>query len=380
VVCFSFIKYMNRFDFALATPDDDAQLRARMAEDWMQGDISVSFRREPSYFAGCHVQGKSVQIIKCTERQTGRIIGLGSRLINTVFLNGEPKQLGYLADLRCHPDYRQGMLLARGYKFLRQLHEENPVPLYYSVILEGNETARQNLIGGRAGLPQYRDIGRILTPAIHLDLPKPEIRVPGVRFERNGVTRNIPFPEILNFVQTWQSKKQFAPYYQLEDFNSPRLLGLKPEDFYLAFRGNQLVGIVAAWDQRAFRQTHIERYSPQLTLARPFYNLLAQMTPLKPLPAPGKMVPYFYLAFVAIEENNPEIFRGLLRALYRDRLSGSWHYFIAGLHENDPLVTVLKEYRRIEAAGRLFVIYYPDGEAPFHQLDGRVPYMEMATV
>ena len=368
---------MSRFDFALATPEDDAQLRQRMAEDWMEGNISVSFRREPNYFDGCKVQGESVQVIKCTERQTGRIIGLGSRLINRAFINGELRQLGYLADLRAHPDYRQGTLLARGYRFLRQLHEANPVPLYYSMILEGNATTLQNLIGGRAGLPHYQDMGLILTPAIHLDWPKPEIKVPGVRFE---CAKPEQLPEILSFVQTWQSKKQLAPYYRLDDFSGSRLTGLKAKDFYLAIRGNQLVGTVAAWDQRAFRQTHVERYSSQLARFRPFYNLLAQLTPLKPLPAPGEVVPYFYLAFIAIENNNPEIFRGLLRALYRDRVQGSWHYFIAGLHENDPLAIVLKEYRRISAAGRLFVIYYTDDQAQFHQLDGRVPYVEMAAV
>ena len=34
----------------------------------------------------------------------------------------------------------------------------------------------------------------------------------------------------------------------------------------------------------------------------------------------------------------------------------------------------------IEAAGRLFVIYYPDGEAQFHPVDGTVPYVEIAAV
>jgi hypothetical protein len=368
---------MSKFDFALATPEDDAQLRQRMAEDWMEGNISVSFRREPNYFAGCQVQGESFQVIKCTDRETGRIVGLGSRLTQTAFINGKPQHLGYLADLRAHPDYRRGTLLARGYRFLRQLHEANPIPLYYSMIVEGNAAALKNLLGARAGLPEYRDMGLILTPAIHLDLPKPEIKVAGVKFERG---KREQLPEILRFVQKWQSQKQFAPRYLLEDFYTPRLQGLRAEDFYLAIRGNQLVGTVAAWNQREFRQTHIEGYSPQLAVLRPFYNLLAKLTPLKPLPNPGEAVPYFYLAFVAVEDNNSEIFRGLLRALYRHRFADASHYFIAGLHANDPLAAILKEYRRIEAAGRLFAIYYLDGESLFNQLDGRVPYIEIAAV
>lgn len=368
---------MSKFEFALASPADDAQLRQRMAEDSMAGDISVSFRREPSYFAACQVQGESFQVIKCVERDTGRIVALGSRSIETAFINGKPQRLGYLADLRCHREYRQGTLLGRGYRFLRQLHEADPVPLYYSVILQGNSTAQENLLGARAGLPVYRDLGLMLTPAIHLDFSLPGIKLTGVEFARGKPPQ---LPEILTFVQRWQSQKQFARKYRLEDFYSPRLLGLQAEDFYLAIRDNQLVGAIAAWHQGQFRQTYIEGYSPFLGTIRPFYNLLARITPLKPLPAPGEVVPYFYLAFVAIARNDPEIFRALLRQLYRDRLGGKSNYFIAGLHERDPLATILTEYRRIEAAGHLYAVYYPDGEFTFAGLDERVPYIEMAAV
>ena len=323
------------------------------------------------------MQGDSFQVIKCTDKNSGKIVGLGSRLTTTIFVNGNPHKMGYLADLRLQSDYRNSTILPRGYRFLRQLHQANPVPLYYSVILDGNQQALKNLLGGRAGLPHYRDLGLILTPAIHLDFPKPRIRIPGIQFERG---RQDQLPEILKFLQTWQAKKQFSPCYRLEDFGSSRLQGLSAEDFYLAIKDNQIVGTAAAWDQREFRQTYVEQYSPQLALMRPVYNLLAKLTPLKPLPDPGSKIPYFYLSFVAVAENDPEIFRGLVRAVYCDRTASPSHYFIAGLHESDPLSTVLKEYRRIEAAGRLFAVYYPDGEPFFKQLDGRIPYVEMATV
>jgi hypothetical protein len=368
---------MSRFKFALATPEDDVQLRLRMAADRMEGKISVSFRREPNYFAGCAVQGESVQVIKCTDRVTGQIVGLGSRLIQKVYLNGQPTRIGYLTDLRGDPNYRRGTLLARGYQFLRQLHEADPVPFYYSLILEGNEAALGNLVGGRAGLPIYKDLGLILTPAIHLDFAKPAIQLPGVHFERGSRAR---LPEILAFIHQWRSQKQFTPCYSIEDFDSPRLNGFQPRNFYLAIKENRIIGTIAAWDQRKFRQTYIEQYDQQLALARPFYNLLAQFTALKSLPAPGTTIPYFYVAFIAIEDNNPEIFRALLRDLYRDRCRGPWNYFVVGLHERDPLAEVLKEYRQISIAGRLFTIYYPDGETSVQALDERVPHVEMAIV
>jgi len=368
---------MSRFEFSLATPDDDAQLRRRMASDWMEGSVAVSFRREPSYFAGCHLQGDRVQVIKCVDRATGEIIGLGSRALKTAWVNGQQTQIGYLADLRGHPDYRRGSLLARGYGLLRSLHEQEPVPFYYSVILEGNQAALGSLVGGRAGLPQYEPAGRILTPAIHLDLPKPPLQLPGITLERGTMTR---LPAILAFVNRWQSPKQLAPCHTLADFGTPRLAGLTPQDFYLAIRDNELVGVVAAWDQHRVRQTYIERYAPPLAQVRSLYNLLATVTPLKPLPKPGTAIPYFYLSFVAIAHDDPAIFRYLLRQVYGDRRLGPWHYFIAGLHEADPLAAVLAEYRRIESAGQLFIVYYPEGEAAVSELDGRVPYVEMAAV
>ena len=54
---------MSRYRFEPAVEADDAALRARMASDWLRGDLSVSFRREPSYFAGCALQGEQVQVL-----------------------------------------------------------------------------------------------------------------------------------------------------------------------------------------------------------------------------------------------------------------------------------------------------------------------------
>ncbi len=120
--------------------------------------------------------------------------------------------------------------------------------------------------------------------------------------------------------------------------------------------------------------------SANLALIRPVYNALSRFTPLKPLPAVGHPIQYFYLAFVRIENNDPELFRGLLRFLYNHRRTGFWHYFIAGFHETDPLLHVLHEYRRIEVAGRLYRVYYPEDEATISSRSNQIPHVEMAMI
>jgi hypothetical protein len=370
---------MSRFTFTLACSEDDPQLRARMAEDRMDGSISVSFRREPDYFAGSRLQGDEVQVIVCRDTLNGRIAGLGSRCAARFHVNGTPMRAGYLADLRCDPAYRKGTLLPRGYRFLHELQRADPLPAYSTIIFESNRAALQSLVGNRAGLPAYLPMGRMLTPAIHLDFAKPDIHVPGIALRRSQPG---DLEHIVAFLNRRMATRQFSPVYRPSDFlPGGRCAGMTPSSFYLAERDGALVGTIAAWDQAAIRQTHIERYSSALSVMRPFYNLASRFTALKSLPAVGARIPYLYLCCVAIENDDVDVFRSLLRFIYNQLRNGLWHYAIAGLHERDPLASVLAEYRAISAAGLLYRVELPRqmdaGPEPVVP-DDRVPYFEMA--
>jgi hypothetical protein len=358
---------LSRYLIELARPEDDAGLRARMAQDRMEGAIAVSFRREPSYFAACRLQGEATQVVKCVERRTGTIVGMGSRSTMRAYVDGTERRIGYLADLRLARERRGGVLLARGYRYFRGLHRADPVPLYTTVIYEGNGPAR-SLVGGRAGLPLYRDWGSVLTPAIRLDRPLAPASLPGVSVGRGDLH------EIVGFLDRAWRAKQFAPVCSLADFAGGRFSGLRAEDFFVARRAGRIVGTLAAWDQSPMRQTHVEGYRGALRLMRPAYNALAALTRLKPLPGVGERIPYVYLACAATEENDPALFRVLMRAALESLRRGPWHYAIAGLHESDPLAAVLAELRRIPAAGRLFVVHFPEEPLLIERV--RVPYIE----
>ena len=130
------------------------------------------------------------------------------------------------------------------------------------------------------------------------------------------------------------------------------------------------------WDQAAYRQTHVERYSGLLNIARPFYNIAARLLPVKRLPNPGERIPYVYLACLATESDDVAIFRHLLREVHEDIRGGLWHYAIAGLHERDPRVPALLAQRHIPAAGRMFVVQYADEAPVLDAVDSRLPYLE----
>lgn len=351
---------MNRetstFQIELAQPQDDAELRALLRQMPMGEAIQVLFLREPSYFLTSDIQGTSVQTF--VGKLGGQIIGLGTRAIRPGHINGNLQPTGYLGDLRLLTEHRGGTFVARAYRFLRKIHQDGQTNIYSTVIVEDNTVALKTIAANRAGLPRYTPLGRIHSPAIYLKKRKPALTgsiVPGSK-ERWG-----EIVEKLN-----ENKMQFAPAYSLSDFESGRFHGLRPEHFYLHYRGSHLAGVMATWDQSTFRQTVIHGYSGLLKHFRPLINLVRR----PPLPKPGAPLRFFFIAFVSTDD--VESYAALLRHAYNDHLNGNYTHFIPTLHEADPRAVVLQDYESTPFGGRLFAVTM---DAP-PSLDGRVPYVE----
>jgi hypothetical protein len=347
---------MTRFTIGLAQPGDDAALRALLANNPMQGSIELAFLREPSYFAASAVQAPFHQIV--VARDGADVVGAGFRGVRPTFINGQVRDVGYLADLRLDSRYRGGSLVARGYRFFRALHGDGRAKLYLTVIADGNEMALQTIAGNRADLPRYVPLGRVFSPAVRLrgwKKRKADVEVkrsgapappPAGAAEVGGATRS--------FVLEQLSRKQFAPAKLLVD------------DFYTAYDGDRIVGALAVWDQSAFKQTRVVRYRGAMRLLRHIARY----------PPAGETLRSFYIAYVAVESD--EVFRALLDAAVADH--PQYHYFVAGAHERDPLLRTLQNLPATPFWARAFAVHFEDGAEELARLDERVPYVELATL
>lgn len=355
----------------LAQAEDDAKLRALLRENVMEGEIGVSFRREPSYFAVSRIQGASAQVFKGVNTQTGELAGLGARFRLPAYVNGELMDIGYLADLRLNVAYRAGLTLQRSYDFLRQQHAQQPLPVYTTMILKDNHLALNALTRNRARLPPYLPLGLVHTPMLLLGWQKAEYRVDGIHIRQ---AEPADTSAVFQFINQQHQRRQFAPYYCPDDLVNGRLHGLRIQDFYLACKENgQIVGALAVWEQSAFRQIHVEHYRGIWRYFRPIYNGLCRFTPFAPLPAVSEKLRCAYISLLAIEHDDLAVCRALLRTVYRAHCGGGWHYLVCAFHERDPLLPVLADYAKISAGGYLFQVQFD--EQPF-ALDGRVPYVE----
>jgi hypothetical protein len=361
----------------LATREDDAQLRAILAATPMPGRVAVSFRREPSFFDAAAVEGPFHQVAACEDRQEGRIVGFGCRSIRPRYVNGRPAPVGYLSGLRLLREYRSLGLLARGYRFFRELHRDGRAEVYLTTIAEDNARALATLTTARAGLPEYADAGRYHTVVI----PIPRRRRGLARRDASLEVREAAASDrdaLVEFLREVGPARQFFPCLERADFfeSAGAFRGLAPHDVLLAFRNRRLVGTLGGWDQRGFRQSVVEGYDRLLGWLRPLYNARATIRGGPRLPQAGQTLSCLMGAMPAALGGDAGVFAALLEALLA-RAGGKADYLLVGLHESDPLLAVARRRAADSYVTRTYLVSWDGGPAFRAGLDGRPFYLEL---
>jgi hypothetical protein len=360
----------GRTGFAVATAADDADIRRLLRENPMRGDISLSFEREPDYFADADLPGETKQTI--VARHDGRVVCAGSCTIRRRFVNGNPCRVGYLGGLRLNgSEAGRFGIVRRGYEFFRALQADAPADFYFTSIAADNERARRLLERGLPGMPLYECIGDYVTVL----LPT----------KRRSTVRSVPadaapsMEQLEPLFNRHNALHQFAPCWSTDELTALQPLGLRREDFRVIRAGGRIVAGAALWDQRAFKQTVIRDYSPLLAFARPALNLVAPVTGGVRLPAVGETLANAFVSHLAVAPDEPETLPGLLEELRDLAAQRGIDLLTLGFAARDPrLGTLRRRFRCREYHSRLHVVRWPECGGPAHELDERIPAPEVA--
>lgn len=367
---------MSRYQFELAGAADDADLRYVLANTPMPGDIALTFCREPSFFAAPGVDGFQCQVVACRDLSSGRIVGFGCRSLRRLFVNGTQRVVGYLSSIRLLKEHRNLGLVARGYRFFRDLHQDGQTTLYLTTISEGNATAFQVLASGRAGLPIYHEAGAYRTLVLPIDAGG-RMQPPRDLYLRHATPDD--WPMIMAILEKHGPRRQFFPCYEVADVAATggALCGLDATNVVLAYRNSSIIGVIAGWDQHAFRQTIVHGYSGAVRWLRPLYNGWAALTGKARLPKPGQALRYLTAALPIVIDDDVPVFTALVDALLRHARSGPWQHVAIGLASNDPLLPGLAAFRGTEYVTRIFHVAWADDDSLRKNLDGRPTYLEL---
>lgn len=360
----------GRLRFDIAAEGDDADIRRLLRENPMPGRISLSFEREPNYFADSKLPGETKQTI--VARDGGRVVCVGSCTIRQRFVNGQPARVGYLGGLRLDAGHSGRFnFLRQGYEFFHQLQADAPADFYFTSIAGDNARARSILERGLPGMPSYEFIGDFVTILLPAQSGPPA--------PNHSENRNPTAEQIIAQLNNHNRERQFAPCWTEDEVTALRSLGLHSNDFRSAVDSGGIDAVAALWDQRVFKQTVVRDYAPALLRARPILNLGARFTGGTRLPAIGDVLRNAYVSHLAINPNKPDLLPQLISELRRVATQRRIELLTLGFAANDPkLAVVRRSFRAREYHSRLYIVRWPDCGGAARELDQRVLAPEVA--
>lgn len=358
----------------LAVPADEAGIRGLVGREAMPGRIRLALAREPDFSLGCAVTGDDCRILVARSASDRAIVGVACRSLRRVFVNGEERRLGYLGQLRVDDRFRGRWLVSRGFSLLAQIDRADPVPAYLASIVDGNDEATAILVAKRRrSFPAFHEVARYLTLALSARRQKPAL---------NGDEEIVPgsvdqLGEIVRFLRAEGARRQFFSVWTEDALRSLDGLGLKIGDMRIARRNGRIAGIVALWDQSAYKQAVVRGYSGWL-------KAVSLASPL--LPRIGAHVRSAYASLVCMANDDAVLFARMLREVYNLAASGGFDYLLVGLDARDPLLPIARAYTHFTYPSRLYLARWADrspmssGDPIHEQLDERPAYVDIATL
>jgi hypothetical protein len=351
----------------IATRDDDAGLRDCLRRTAMGGRVSIAFEREPNFFDSLDVHGPTTLLAADDGTHGGEMLGFALRSSDTLWVEGQRERVGYLGNLRVRPDSRDIKSLKLGWDVIHQLHRDDPIDFYYTTIQETNEIARKVLEGGRFNIPHYQRINTIVS---HIFSP----RATGAKRVCDIVSGDsVGVDEIVRAMDELGPQRNLFPCMNAEDLLGTKTRGMDLSDIFLAVEGSKVLGMLARWRQREFKQVRVVGYPTTMRIIRPFLNATSFLTASPHIPSAGKLLNIVYLSLPLVRDERTDVFAQLLEHVARS-LENTAHCTL-GICENDPLLAAMPRRSYRERFGLYLVS--PDGKAP--ELT-RVPYVEAGTL
>lgn len=368
---------MGNIAFELADSETESQFRQLLRDNPLAGNIQVLLTREPDAFHAASISGDVFELMLAYRQTPRTLIGGCGRFEFDAFVNGSPRRMGYLGELRMQGGLRQRRnALIEGYRALRRLHEAGNVPYYLTTIIADNVSTRRLLEAGLGDMPTYQPLETMVTltmstrQASRLRLAPADVAIaPAGGFE-----------ELAARLRATGSDYQFYPVWSADTLRSgTRCRGITLNDFVVATDANGIRGLLCVWDQRTFKQTLVAGYSRRLRRLRPFLNLAAPALRQPRLPPPGGQLQSAFLSHLSVAPGDVATLLALVREAARRARSKGIDYLMLGLAERHPLRRALQKRLSCHSyASMTYVVYWEEGRAAAAQLDDRLPHPEVA--
>ena len=361
-----------------ARDEDNTSLVALAAACPMEGDIAFAVSREPDFFALNRLEGSRWRsgVAELDGQIAGSVMGAARRS----YIRGQARDTLYAGDLKVHPRCRGAgvgdALTGWVVDVLEELGGRDTPTLV--TILAGNR-AMERRANGRGGAAALRRFATIRAHSIPLLWPRSSGARDSIRVSPAKIA------DLDEMAALWgrvAPRRQFAPVLDAESLSAwiADAPGLGIHDYRVArARDGRIVGFVAWWDQAAFKQSRVSRYSPRLAVVRAALNALATVTRGVRLPRVGEALRYRTAIHVCVPSGRPDVLRALVRAGCEELRARRYAFATIGLDVRDPLDAGLAGLGAQPTDVNAYVLT-PGGPYAGAALDDRPLHYEIALV
>ncbi len=360
-------------NYRLAHPSDNPRLQNLVAKITMPGPAQMCFQRAPDFYVGAQVIGESQSMVVVDDAARPEALA-GITVISGrhAYISGKKRYLHYSGDTRVDPFYRRRGI--SGLMFAEQKKHHQPTDLVQGVILNGNTGA----LDAARRVQGHKVFAFWLSHTIETSfmfVRKGTPRIPA------GVTLRaataVDVPAMQAFQDREAPRRNGYPAYDFSQLlaGAPYYAGLSIGDYTLALRDGEIVGMLAAWNQKAYKQTRIMGFHPAAKMLRPVYNAYVGLMGGFKLPPVGGMLNYLTLANVLIASDDPAIYRALIDWVMAHE-GQQVDALATCVTHGDPLLSVPRGYKRQKLFSQHLWLTFGD-EDPRPSIDDRPLYMEL---
>jgi len=364
----------GKFAFHWAADSDEQDIRNLAASVVMPGAVAVRFAREPDYFLGTTIMGDPCRVLIARNQPDGQLAGIACLALRRAFVNGQVTQIGYIGQIRVAKKFRGNWLVQLGARYFREASPSGLTCL--GVIARENPRARRVLVEDRmpTGMQAVR-LGGLTTLAILLR-KQPRLHFDRIHVQPGSQDR---LEEIADFLRQHGPRRQFFPAYTPTDFSFGKTMrGLQPEHIMVAKENGRIVGIMAAWDQAAYKQEIVDSYSGLLSWGGAIYDLAARFLGASELTRPGQAISLAFAACICVKEDRPLVLQALLYHCMESARERGKAFLMMGMSDEDPLHRIARRQLNITYHSDLYMVGWSNRSTV--SLDGRIPYIEIATL
>lgn len=325
----------------------------------MVSELQVAIDRSPDFFSFYDLHGtygaevprelrdsgeaQKLNVYTCTVAlHEGKVVGALAASHRHVLYNGQHLDLAWPMDARVDPDFQhKGVLTAIASK-MPELYPEVQLDCVMSVILRGNQRAKnasteaapQHFIGRPAGLFHL----------VQFSMYRPYRERKGLRVEQ---ARPEDLDEILEVLADFYRDHNFAPRMDRawldELFRVSK--GYSIADLSVVRDDGRIVAVLGLWDQREIRRMIMVKNPWVVGLGIFVAKGLHLVMPSPRPPRKGEPLSSLYIKHIACRPGHEQTLRDLMKVLLNRVRRGRQHHFVWGaFFQNSPLLPLWKGF------------------------------------